>query len=262
LEWKGVAELGIPTGLVDLDRILGFLEPGELTVVAARPGCGKSSILRQISYAVAAGGRRVSLVSTEMGAREIVLAAARQISGVAWAKGRELPPSERDSFKSAVQRISTMAAMRLTEARQLVQVVAKWRAMMDEEIHPALFVVDYLQQLDAGMRKGETLAAAVGRITGELKAFAKDHRVVVLAAAQLNRESVKDGEPQLYHLRDSGAIEQDADRVIMLKLSDNDKPDERWATVEVFQRKNRNGPLGTCRLAFDRWTTKFTNYAP
>jgi replicative DNA helicase len=255
------ADYGIPTGLVDIDRGMGSLQPGELIVVAARPGCGKSSILRQIACRTAIDGRKVAVVSTEMGAKEIVRAAARQLSGVAWRRGESLPAAERAEYLEALRRISVLSTLRLTEDRRLSTMLAKWRALMGEEFPPQLFVVDYLQQLDSDMRKGETLAAAVGRISSALKGFAKDNRVVVLAAAQLNRESAKDSDPQLHHLRDSGAIEQDADRVLMMRLDESQPAEMRRCTVDVFQRKNRNGPVGQCRLTFDRWTTRFANYA-
>ena len=260
LDGGDLADLGLATGLIDLDRTLGTLQPGELIVVAARPGCGKSSLLRQVATLTAVDGRRVVMVSTEMGAKEIVIGAAKQLSGVAWSKTSRLPKDQTDDFRASVRRISSMANLRLIEARSLTVLIAKWRAMMSEEYPPQLFVVDYLQQLDANMRKGETLAAAVGRISSELKAFAKEYKVVVLAAAQLNRESAKDGDPQLYHLRDSGAIEQDADRVMMLKVDVNTPADARRCSVVCYQRKNRNGPLGECTLTFDRWTTRFHNH--
>jgi replicative DNA helicase len=256
-----VADYGIPTGLLDIDRTLGTLQPGELIVVAARPGCGKSSLLRQIAVDTAMDGRGVRMVSTEMGPQEIIRAATKQLTGVPWAKDRQLTAEQLTSFRSGVIKLSTQSNLRLVEDRNLTTLMAKWRSSMVEEYPPHLFVVDYLQQLDAGMRKGETLAAAVGRISGELKSFAREFKVVVMAAAQLNRESAKDGDPQLHHLRDSGSIEQDADRVIMLKLAENDNPELRLATVEVFQRKHRNGPIGSCRLMFDRWTTRFSNHA-
>jgi replicative DNA helicase len=256
-----VPDYGIATGLIDIDRGLGTLQPGELIVVAARPGCGKSSILRQIGCRTAIDGRKVALVSTEMGAKEIVRAAARQLSNVAWRRGESLPKAEAETFMESVRKISVLSTLRLTEERRLAPMLAKWRALMGEEFPPQMFIVDYLQQLDSEMKKGETLATAVGRISSALKGFAKDHRVVVLAAAQLNRESAKDGDPQLHHLRDSGSIEQDADRVLMLKLDDSTPATMRNCVVQVFQRKNRNGPVGDCKLTFDRWTTRFSNYA-
>ena len=252
LERGAMPDHGIRTGLIDFDKTLGPLQPGELTVVAARPGCGKSSLLRQLGVNVALDGRRVVMVSTEMGAKEIVLSAAKQVSGLPWGGDYRLDAENTERFRSTVRRLSTMSTFRLIEARQLGKMIASWRAMMGEEHKPALFCVDYLQQLDAGLRKGETLASAVGRISGELKAFAKEFRVVVLAAAQLNRETARDGDPQLYHLRDSGAIEQDADRVLMLKIDANVPPDAAGCVVDVFQRKNRNGALGTIHTT--RWS--------
>ena len=92
LERGAPSDLGIRTGLVDVDKFLGTLQPGELTVVAARPGCGKSSLLRQVGVEVALAGRRVVMVSTEMGAKEIVVAAAKQVSGLPWGKDYRLAP--------------------------------------------------------------------------------------------------------------------------------------------------------------------------
>ena len=186
--------------------------------------------------------------------------AAKQVSGLPWGKDYRLAPEQDEHFRATVRRLSTMSTFRLLEVRQLGKLVAMWRALMGEETPPSMFCVDYLQQLDAGLRKGETLAAAVGRISGELNAFAKEFRVVVLAAAQLNRETARDGDPQLYHLRDSGAIEQDADRVLMLKMDPNASADSGQVLIEMFQRKNRNGALGSVKLTFDRPTTRFRNH--
>jgi replicative DNA helicase len=255
-----VPDLGIPTGLIDIDRSLGTLQPAELVLVAARTSVGKSSFVRQVGMRAAFDGRPVVFVSTEMGAREIAIASARQQTGIPWRKGEELPGPESKAFAEMVRRISVLSTFKLVAPQTLSAMIARFETMMEADFAPRLFVVDYIQQIDSEKEKGETLASAIGRISRALKEFALKHSVVVLAAAQLNREAVKDEEPQPHHLRDSGSLEQDADRVLMMKLETEDEA-TRFATVRMFQRKHRNGAQGSVRLNFDRWTTRFANYA-
>lgn len=259
LQSGGLRDIGLPTDLIDFDRNLGKLQPTELTIVAARPGCGKSSLLRQIAVKTALAGRNVCLVSTEQSAREIVIAGARQASGVAFGPGK-IPTDLQAAFTKSIQAISSCPALRLVEARQLDAILAQFAALRsDPERSPDLYIFDYVQQLDPGDMPGENMATRIGRITAALKRLAMETNTPVLAAAQLNRESATGIEPQLHHLRDSGAIEQDADRVIMLQVAEETPSEDRFAQIVVFQRKNRNGPVGDITLSFDRWTTKFSN---
>ena len=253
-------DFGLPTGLLDADRDLGTLQPGELVIVAARTGVGKSSFVRQVGAKVALDGRGVVMVSTEMGAREIAIAAARQQSGIPWNPKVTLPKPMADEFGAMVRKISVLSTFKLVEQKALSTMMARFSVLMETEFPPQLFVVDYIQQIDAAQQKGETLSSAIGRVSTALKAFALRHKVVVLAAAQLNRDSIKEGEPQLIHLRDSGSLEQDADRVLMMKLADDGDTASRYATVNLYQKKNRNGGEGLVKLTFDRWTTRFANH--
>ena len=154
---------------------------------------------------------------------------------------------------------AALGRLEIRSAREALQKLAALRT--DPEQSPDLYVFDYVQQLDPGDGpSGENMATRIGRITGRLKELAMETKTPVLAAAQLNRESAKEGEPQLHHLRDSGAIEQDADRVVMMQMSSVTPPDQPTAELNVFQRKNRNGPIGDITLAFDRRTTRFANH--
>ena len=262
LEQGVVPDLGLSTGFCDIDRSLGTLQPGELVIVAGRPGGGKSSLVRQIAGKTALEGRETAMVSTEMGAREIAIAAARQVSGIPWKLGAEMPKDMLAAFRESVKKISTLATLKLIPIRRLSPMMARFHAMMEWDDPPKLFVIDYIQQIDSEKGKGETLSMAIGKVSSALKAFALDYQVSVIATAQLNRDSVKDSEPQLVHLRDSGSLEQDADRVLMLRFTNEDDNESRYATVTVYQKKNRNGALGQARLTFDRWTTRFANHVP
>jgi hypothetical protein len=256
-----VEDLGVKTGLVDFDEDLGALKPGELIIVAARPGGGKSSLLRQICGGRALAGDRVVLVSVEMSSREVGLALARQTTKIPWTTKTRLPSGLREDFAAQVRRISTSTKLKILPNMPLVVLMSRLETAMLADPQPTIVGIDYIQRIDAERERGETLATAVGRISGALKDFAQKHQIPVLAAAQINRDSQKEAEPTLEHLRDSGALEQDADRVIFLQLEDPAN-ESRYATMKVMQKKHRNGAEGRIRLTFDRWTTRFDNLAP
>ena len=262
LESGNFTDHGLKTGLVDFDRALGTLQPNELATVGARPGGGKSSFLRQAAIATMRAGHKVCMASTEMSRGEIARAMAANISGVNWPRSGSIYEADRTVLIDALRSVTEKGRIRILESSSLAVVIARFRAAMLEEEPPRLFVVDYLQQLSAGTGK-ETRAERIGIVTRALKGFAMDFRVPVIAASQLSRESEDKEEPQLHDLRDSGAIEQDSDRVIFLTPAKDQimASEARRIAIRAIQAKNRNGPMGECTLSFDRWTTRFANYA-
>lgn len=252
-----VPDLGLRTEWEAFNEHLGTFQDSEMTVIAARPGGGKSSLLRQVCGYLAISGRKVVLVSVEMGAKEIGLGLAKQLSEVPWKAGMRLTVEQAKRFSEATATVRRLKPFfHILPNMPLRALLAKLDTLMLAEPPPVLIAIDYLQQIDAEKERGETGAQAVGRVSGALKRFAQKWNVPVLAAAQLNRESVKESAPNLEHLRDSGAIEQDADRVIFLHC---DKPDPtaRRLPMRIIQRKHRNGSEGEITLTFDRWVTKF-----
>jgi replicative DNA helicase len=249
---------GLPTGFHALDRYLS-LRPGELTIVGARPSVGKSALLLCIALNVARAGGPVLLVTCEMSARELTVRALACLSGVSAgdiqhgavsATTWERIEDARRDLAALPLRISDKGRCRVSD------VVREARAMQRRE-GLALVCVDYLGLL-APVRtpKTRTKENEIAELSGDLKAAAMALRVPLLVASQLNREAEAKDQmlPSLKHLRDSGAIEQDADNVLLLHR----KRDGTEATVVLA--KQRNGQAGLdIRLAFNSKLTRFAD---
>jgi replicative DNA helicase len=223
----------IPSGVRGLDDILGGgLRAGQLCVVAGRPSGGKSAFMQQWAQNCAESGKPVFFVSAEMRDSEL---AGRAIESVGRERWLRMPIR----FSETAALATAAAEMRLAVRRYGVQLVC----------------ADYLQILQAEVRgRNSVREQEVAAVSRGLKRLAIETRVPVLAGAQLNRESEKRDRPGLADLRESGAIEQDADIVLMLKGGDDDGSGVR--EVELTIAKNRNGPRGLVRLNFD--TKRFT----
>lgn len=260
--WTGRKD-GLRTGFADLDTKLGGLRPGNLVLIAARPAMGKTALAMQIAARVAADGVVVAF-SQEMADTELadrLLAAAGRIPLSTIVSGG-LSSDEHERFSAALGRLKPLRlyiddqpAQRITEIRAKVLKIRRR--------HPvALVVVDYLQLMsgDDSRKSGANRNAEIEHISRGLKALAKELACPVIALSQLNRELEKrpNKRPILSDLRDSGAIEQDADIVLMIyrdEIYSPDSPDK--GTAEVLIRKHRQGRTGTVRLA---WHGEFTSF--
>jgi len=264
----GGADGGVMTfGLNDLDTILAKGRRGELIIVAARPGVGKSSLARHIVRKNAIAGLVVQMNSLEVPSRDIALQMASSESGVSL---RELPrchERDRATFFTALHALKIPGLHVFDDDYSVGKIIARARAL-----RPDVLVIDYLGLIhDCNPGKGETKAQAVGNVTKALKRLAIDMDIVIVLLAQLNRQSMTDGnrEPRLDDLRDSGDIEQDADRVIFLHLpaanaatgqsqNPNSSPlDEPSFYVNAIQAKGRNVGTGSCGLLFKRSIATF-----
>lgn len=250
---------GLPTGFIDLDHRLRGMKPGQVIVIAARPGMGKTSLALNIAERIACDdGIPVGVFSLEMGKEELT---NRLISSRARIPSEVLDDgtiSEVDLPKiaAAAGRIAN-SPLHIEDAGGLTiaQLRAKARRMAMRH-HIKLLVVDYLQ-LMRGVRRGENRNAEVSEISNGLKALAKELHVPVLTLSQLNRECERDGrEPRLSDLRDSGAVEQDADVVLFLH-HDNEREGMDPCPVNLLIRKHRNGAVGKVALQFFRRWTRF-----
>jgi len=264
---SGEHRRGLPTGLVDFDRQLGGLFPGELIVLAARPRMGKTSLGIQVMAHNAPRDRGVLFASLEMSATELTTRMLCSRAGVdsnrlrtGSLEGDDLAALEREAAELrgaafwVVDRPSLTTADMRREARRLHR-----RSGL------ALLVVDYLQRVtpaDVRVKRYEQ----VGQITGELKRLAREFNVPVLLLAQLNREveATADHRPRLSHLRESGDIEQDADVVAFLHRPEVYKPDDAdlHGQAALIVEKNRNGPTSRFELSWDETTTTFWTPAP
>lgn len=259
---------GIPTGFTDLDRRTAGLQPSDLIIIAGRPGMGKTAFALNIAQHVGVHVRRpVAIFSLEMSKEQLVL---RFLCAEARVDSSKL----RTGFLSREDwPILTKAASLLSEApiyiddipaQSALDIRAKARRLQVELGDLALIIVDYLQLMQTRGRT-ESRQQEISGITRSLKALAKELNVPVIALSQLSRavEQRKPPKPQLSDLRESGAIEQDADVVALIYRDEVYSPEdsEEKGVAEINIAKQRNGPTGVVRLAFRGEYTKFENLA-
>ena len=253
---------GIPTGFIDLDRLLGGMQPSDLLIVAGRPGMGKTSLLLStIRCAAQTHKKCVALFSLEMSAGQMAQRLVSQQTGIDSQRLRtgRLNEHEWPLFTESVEAISeTRLFLDDTPAITPSQLSAKCRRLQAER-GLDLVVIDYLQLMSGGGRF-ENRTQEIAHISRQLKVLARELNLPVLAAAQLSRavEQRADKRPVLSDLRESGSIEQDADVVLFLYRPEDKEP---LTQVEVEVAKHRNGPVGQVKLAFNPAATRFDNAA-
>jgi len=259
---------GLPTGLTDFDRRTAGLQPSDLIIVAARPGVGKSSLSLNIAEHVGVHVRRpVAIFSLEMSKEQLVI---RLLCSQARVDASKLRTGflSRDDWPLLTKAASTLSEAPIyiddTPAQSALDIRAKARRLRAELGDLALIIVDYLQLMQVRGRT-ENRQQEISGITRSLKALAKELDVPVLALSQLSRavEQRKPPKPQLSDLRESGAIEQDADVVALIYRDEiynpEDSPEKGVAEINIA--KQRNGPTGVIRLAFRGEFTRFDNLA-
>jgi len=262
---------GVPTGFLDLDRLTAGLQPSDLIVIAARPSMGKTALALNIAaHAATECDPRlgVALFSLEMSKEQLVLRMLCAEGRVDSSRARAGYLGERDFPKLA------QAAARLSEAPIFIDdssdtspivLKAKCRRLMRERnANLGLIIVDYLQLMRSA-RPGESREKEIAEISRSLKALAKELKVPVVALSQLNRqvETRPDRRPLLADLRESGAIEQDADVIAFIYRDEMYHRDSKEPGVaEIIIAKQRNGPTGTAKLTYLTQFTRFENYAP
>ncbi len=260
---------GVRTGFYDLDRATAGLQPGDLIILAARPSMGKTSMALNIAENVAVDeGLPVVVFSMEMGASQLALrmvGSQGRIDQQHLRTGR-LDNEEWGRLAEATERLSK-AAIFIDETPALTgpELRARARRQARQSGRLGLIVIDYLQLMSGSGSDGENRATEVGEISRGLKALAKELQCPVVALSQLNRsvESRTDKRPMMSDLRESGAIEQDADLIAFIYRDEYyNKESKEPGVAEIIIAKQRNGPVGTTKLAFLRQWTKFENLAP
>jgi replicative DNA helicase len=262
---------GVPTGFIDLDRLTAGLQPSDLIIIAARPSMGKTALALNIAAHAATECEPkvgVALFSLEMSKEQLVLRMLCSEGRVDSSRARAGYLGERDFPKLA------QAAASLSEAPIFIDdssdtspivLKAKCRRLMRERnANLGLIIVDYLQLMRSA-RPGESREKEIAEISRSLKSLAKELKVPVLALSQLNRqvETRPDRRPLLADLRESGAIEQDADVIAFIYRDEMYHRDSKEPGVaEVIIAKQRNGPTGTAKLTYLTQFTRFENYAP
>jgi replicative DNA helicase len=261
---------GVGTGFPDLDKMTSGLHDGEMIVIAARPSMGKTSLAMNIAEAVAIDQRLpVGVFSLEMTADSLVLRMLCSRARVNLRSIRDGFLAERD-FPKLTGAAGKLANAPLfiddTAGLSILQLRAKARRMY-QQYGIKLFVIDYLQLLHSTARRAENRQQEIADISNGIKALAKELKVPVIVLSQLNRELEKDKnrKPRLSDLRESGAIEQDADLVGLLykpSAGEDDEGQESDATpVNLLIAKQRNGPTGDVNLTFLRQYTRFESAA-
>jgi replicative DNA helicase len=261
---------GVRTGFYELDRYTAGLQKGDLIVLAARPSMGKTAFALNIAEHVAVGeGLPVMVFSMEMGASQLALRMVGSLGRIDQQNLRtgRLKNEEWERLTEAVEKLGQVQLyIDETPALSAAELRARSRRMARQFGQLGLIVVDYLQLMSGSSSNDENRATEIGEISRGLKALAKELQCPVIALSQLNRsvESRNDKRPMMSDLRESGAIEQDAD-VIMFIYRDEYYTKEACkepGVAEIIIGKQRNGPVGTVKLAFLRPLTKFENLAP
>ena len=254
---------GISTGLDDLDRRTTGLHAGELIIIAARPGMGKTTLALNIAvHAAVRQGHPVAVFSLEMPEHQLV---QRILASEAQVDAQKLRTGEFSEYDW--QRIDDQAA-KLYQTRLYLdgsssltasQIASKSRRLKHRLGKLGMIVIDYLQLMEAPeMGRNSSRAEDVAIMSRSLKQLAKELSVPVVALAQLSRDVEKKGrKPMLSDLRESGAIEQDADVVIFIHRDEGDGLDEK--PTELVIGKQRSGPVGTVEVLFQKEFSRFVN---
>jgi replicative DNA helicase len=264
---QGDAVTGVATGFTDLDRIVGGLQAGNMIVVAARPSMGKTALALGVAeHAALSQGKSVAVFSLEMSGDELIqrLLSSTAIVDAGRIRSGRLAPEDWSRIGRAADRLSgarlfiddsegvTVGEMR-TKTRRL-----KSRDGLD------LLIVDYIQLMEGNRgRREENRVQEISHISRSLKMLARDLEVPIICVSQLNRapDARNDKRPMLSDLRESGAIEQDADLVLMIYRDDyyNPETSEDKGLAEVLVAKNRHGPTDRVKLTFRGSYAKFDN---
>lgn len=262
---------GISTGFTDLDKKTAGLQPGDLIIVAARPSMGKTTFAMNLCENAALPAdqdKAVLIFSLEMPAEQLMMRMLSSLARVDQTKLRtgqiEFDGAEGDALASCIGMLKQKQNIYIDDTSGLTPTELRSRARRIHRESPnglALIMVDYLQLMRVpGYAENRTLEIA--EISRSLKALAKELKVPVIALSQLNRslEQRADKRPVNSDLRESGAIEQDADLIMFIYRDEVYNPNSEFkGTAEIIIGKQRNGPIGSVRLAFQGNFSKFTN---
>lgn len=261
---------GVPTGFYDLDRLTAGLQAGDLVVLAGRPSMGKTALAINMAEHVALNeGLPVAVFSMEMGAAQLAVRIVGSIGRIDQSRLRtgKLTDDEWPRLSEAIEKLRTIS-LYIDESAGLTpgELRANARRLARQCGQLGLVVVDYLQLMSGSQgSEGENRATELGEISRGLKMLAKELQCPVIALSQLNRsvESRPDKRPMMSDLRESGAIEQDADIIMFIYRDEYYTKDacKEPGVAEVIIAKQRNGPTGMVKLAFLNKITKFESLA-
>jgi len=257
---------GVPTGFTDLDRMTSGLQPGDLIIVAGRPSMGKTSFSMNIGEHVAIEqGLPVAVFSMEMGAVQLAMRMVGSVGMLDQHRMRtgKLTADDWPKLTHAVQQVQeAQIYIDETPALTSMELRARARRLARQCGQLGLIIIDYMQLMSANS-SGENRATEISEISRSLKGLAKELNCPLIALSQLNRslEQRPNKRPVMSDLRESGAIEQDADLILFIyrdEVYNPDSPDK--GTAEIIIGKQRNGPIGSVRLTFQGASTRFLNF--
>lgn len=264
---KGGVGVGMLTGFHTLDRVIGGFRPGQLVVIAARPGMGKSAFALNIALNTAIRqGTKVGIFTMEMSVEEVLLRMISTKSMVSMDNmltGHGLDQHKRRGIIEQAEKISRLNVF-LDDigTNSPLDLRAKSRRLKAEEDGLGLIIVDYMQLMSSSRSNMENRQQEISEISRSLKILAKELQVPVIALSQLNRalENREDKKPRLSDLRESGAIEQDADLVLFIyREARYKKTDDNSEQATIIIAKNRHGRTGEVGLRFIEENTAFTD---
>lgn len=258
---------GVPSGFTDLDQLTSGFQASDLVIIAGRPSMGKTAFAMNIAEYVAVHEKLpVAVFSMEMPVDQLV---TRLIASVGGINQQHLRTGqlEDDDWVRITSSITILNDANLfiddTAALTPIELRARARRLAKEHGPLGLIVIDYLQLMQGSGEKRENRTTEVAEISRSLKALAKELEVPVIALSQLNRsvEQRGDKRPMMSDLRESGAIEQDADMILFIYRDEVYNPNtEHQGVAEIVIGKQRNGPIGTVNLTFLKDSTRFSNY--
>lgn len=265
---RGAEMTGVATGFIDLDRMTGGLHRSDLLILAARPGVGKSSLAMSMAFNITMQARQpVGVFSLEMGREQLLQRLLATHTGIDSQKLRtgRITTSELQLLMDAMGQLSS-APIYIDDTPGLTVNEVRSKARRLQAEHGLdLLIIDYLQLMAGSGKRNDNRVQEVSEISRSLKGLARELDIPVLALSQLSRavEGRTSHVPVLADLRESGAIEQDADIVMFIYREEMyDKDTDKKGIAELHIAKHRNGPLGAVSLFFDHRTTRFANLAP
>ena len=262
---------GVPTGFYDLDKVTSGLHAGEMIIIAARPGMGKTAFALNIAtYAAQNTSKAVAIFNLEMPAEQLVNRMRSSVGQIDSGKIRTGNMSH-DDWKRINEANSQLAEtyIQIVDDAGITaaEIKAKCRNLANKEEGLALVIIDYLQLVTSGGKRPESRQQEVSDISRSLKTMAMELKVPVIALAQLSRNAEKreSNQPMLADLRESGSIEQDADMVLFINRSDYYKAKEQLdasknVVADIIIAKHRKGSTGKFQLLFELNMSNFRNY--
>ena len=262
---------GIPTGFIDLDKATAGLHAGEMIIIAARPGMGKTAFALNIAVnAAMSTNKAIAIFNLEMPAEQLV---NRMRSAVGQVDGHKIQTGKlnHDDWKRINEANSQLAETNIQIVDDApitaAEIKAKCRTLANKEEGLGLVIIDYLQLVTSGGRRPDSRQQEVSDISRSLKTMAMELKVPVIALAQLSRNAEKreNNQPMLSDLRESGSIEQDADMVLFINRNDYYKAKEELdrdknVPADIIIAKHRKGSTGTFQLLLELNMSNFRNY--